>query len=65
MKRSRLTMPEVAALAATRMALGGGLALLLADRVEERQRRLIGWTLFLAGAASTVPLVKLVLDRRD
>ncbi len=58
-------MPEVAALAATRMALGGGLALLLADRVEERQRRLIGWTLFLAGAASTVPLVKLVLDRRD
>ncbi len=64
MKESRLTMPEVAALAATRVALGGVLGLLLADRIETRQRQLIGWTLFLAGAVTTVPLVKLVLDRR-
>ncbi|NVN91652.1 MAG: hypothetical protein HXX11_13755 [Desulfuromonadales bacterium] len=64
MKESRLTMPEVAAIAGTRVALGSGLALLLADRIELKQRRAIGWTLFLVGAISTVPLVMRVLDKR-
>lgn len=64
MKESRLTIPEVAAIASTRVALGGGLALLLADRIEMKQRRAIGWTLFLVGAISTVPLIMRVLDKR-
>jgi hypothetical protein len=65
MKESKLTIPEVAAIAGTRVALGSGLALLLADRIDKRQRRIIGWTLFLAGAISTIPLAKLVLDKRS
>ncbi len=65
MKESKLTIPEVAAIAGTRVALGGGIALLLGDRIDKRQRKIIGWTLFLAGAISTIPLAKLVLDKRN
>jgi hypothetical protein len=36
-------------------------ALLLADRLTPRQRKTAGWTLFLAGAASTIPLAAKVL----
>jgi hypothetical protein len=64
MKESKLTIPEVAAIAGTRVALGGGLALLLADRIDSKQRKAVGWTLFLVGAISTIPLAKLVLDKR-
>jgi len=64
MKESRLTIPEVAAIAGTRIALGGGLALLLADRIERKQRKAVGWTLFLVGAVTTVPLAMMVLDKR-
>ncbi len=63
MKESRLTIPEVAAIAGTRVALGGGLALLLADRIERKQRRTVGWLLFLVGAITTVPLAMRVLDK--
>ena len=65
MKQSRLTLPEISLIAATRAVLGGGVALLFADRLTERQRKAAGWALFLAGVASTVPLMKLVLDRRQ
>jgi hypothetical protein len=64
MKESGLTLPQVWLIATTRAALGGGIALLFADRLSERQRKAAGWALFLAGAASTVPLVKMVLDHR-
>ena len=36
MKEIRLSLPEVALVAGTRAALGGGLALLLADRLSGR-----------------------------
>lgn len=65
MRETRLTMPEVAAIAGTRVALGGGLALLVADRMERRQRTALGWGLFLLGAVTTVPLVMRVLDKRE
>ena len=64
MKETRLTIPEVAAIAATRAALGGGIALLLADRVEKKQRKVIGWALFLVGSITTIPLAMLVLGKR-
>ncbi len=63
MRDLRLTLPELSAIAATRVALGGGLALLLADRLSKEQRRSFGWSLFLVGAATTVPIVLSVLDR--
>ena len=64
MKKSRLTIPELSLIAGTRAVLGGGIALLFADRLTEKQRRAAGWALFLAGVITTIPLVKLVLDKR-
>ena len=64
MKTSELTLPEVGLIAATRGMLGAGIALLLADRLNKDQRKAIGWTLFLMGAASTIPLAIDVLSKR-
>jgi len=64
MKETRLTFPELALIAGTRVMLGGGLALLLADRLNKEQRRAIGATLFLIGAIATIPLGLLALSRR-
>jgi hypothetical protein len=64
MKTTRLTIPELGLVAGTRAALGGGAALLLADRLGREERRAIGWTLFLIGAVTTIPLVILALSRR-
>jgi hypothetical protein len=64
MIRSELTLPEIALIAGTRGMLGAGIALLLADRLSNNQRKAIGWTLFAVGAVSTIPLVMNVLDKR-
>ena len=64
MKRSRLSVPELSLIAGTRVALGAGVALLFADRMSETQRKAAGWALFLTGAISSIPLAKIVLDRR-
>ena len=61
MKETRVTMPELALIAGTRVALGAGLGLLLADRLPADQRRAIGWTLLGLGALTTVPLALEVL----
>ena len=64
MKTSDLTLPEVGLIAATRAMLGAGIALLLADKLKEDQRKAIGWTLFVMGAISTIPLALDVLRKR-
>ncbi|MGA2151626.1 MAG: hypothetical protein ABSG48_05650 [Geobacteraceae bacterium] len=64
MKETRLTIPELGLVAGTRAALGGGIALLLADRLTRDQRKAVGWTLFLVGAITTIPLVMLALGKR-
>lgn len=46
------------------MALGGGLALLLSDRLSKEQRKAAGWALFLVGVATTIPLAMLVVGRK-
>src|SRR5207253_9052570 len=56
MREAHITLPELMLVAGTRAALGAGLGLLLADRLADDQRRAVGWTLFLVGALSTVPL---------
>ena len=61
MKETRVTLPELALIAGTRVALGAGLGLLLADRLPADQRRAIGWTLLGLGALTTVPLALEVL----
>jgi hypothetical protein len=64
MKEIRLTLPELSLIAGTRVALGSGVALLFADRLSDNQRKAAGWALFLMGVVSTVPLGKMVLDKR-
>ncbi len=64
MKETRLTLPELGLIASTRAALGGGAALLLAERLDREQRKAVGWTLLLVGMVTTIPLAMLVLGRR-
>jgi hypothetical protein len=64
MKKAALTLPEIMLIAGTRVMAGAGGALLLADTLKADKRKKIGWTLFLIGAISTIPLVLHVLSKR-
>jgi hypothetical protein len=64
MRETRISMPELALIGGTRALLGAGLGLLLAGRLPEGPRRAVGWTLFLVGALSTIPLAFEVLGGR-
>src|SRR6201991_3750119 len=65
MKERRLTLLEIGAISGTRAMAGAGLALLLADKLSRKQRKAVGWTLFLAGTAIVIPLVINVLGRSE
>ena len=65
MKERALTIPEIMLIGGTRAALGAGLALLLADRLNTGERRAVGWTLFLVGAITTIPLAINVLNKQS
>lgn len=64
-KTAALTLPEIGLISGTRALLGAGAALLLADRFNLSQRKAIGWTLLLVGAATTLPLLMNVLSKRQ
>jgi hypothetical protein len=64
MRKSILTIPEIGLIGVTRVALGAGLALLLADKLDRKERHAAGWALFLTGVATTVPLVLHVLSQK-
>jgi hypothetical protein len=59
-----VTVPEIALIAATRGAIGFGAGLLLAGKFK-RERRKVGWTLFLSGLASTIPIAVHVFGKKD
>ena len=60
-----VTIPELALIAGTRVALGAGIGLLLGDRLSGEQRRAVGWTLLAVGTITTVPLAAEVLFAHD
>jgi len=64
MKKAELTLPEIGLIAGTRVMAGAGIALLLADKLSEDKRKMLGWTLFLIGAVSTIPLAIDVFSKR-
>ncbi|HUP10160.1 MAG TPA: hypothetical protein VMU47_23615 [Caldimonas sp.] len=64
MKTAELRLPELGLLVGTRAMLGAGLALLLADKLDDRTRKGVGWTLVAVGAITTIPLAMIVLGRR-
>jgi hypothetical protein len=61
MIRRTVTLPDIGLIAGTRVALGAGVGLLLADRLNDDQRRAVGWTLLAVGALTTLPLAANVL----
>jgi len=52
----KLTVPDVALIAITRVILGVGIGLLLARRLGEARRSAAGWALLSVGLVTTVPL---------
>ena len=64
MKQALVSMPELALIAGTRGILGAGIALLLAGRLSDDQRRAVGGALFAVGALTTIPLALEVFGKR-
>ena len=56
-----LTLPELGLIAGTRVALGMGIGMLVADRLNPDQRRAVGLALLAVGALTTIPLAADVL----
>ncbi len=63
MREAKLTLPEVSMIAGTRVALGAGVGLLLADKLTKEKRRAAGWTLLLVGILTTFPLAANVFNK--
>jgi hypothetical protein len=61
----KVTAPELGLIAVTRVALGAGLGLLLADRLNDDERRAVGWSLLLVGALTTIPLALEVFGKTE
>ena len=62
--RVSLPMPLVGAIGVTRGLLGLGIGLLVADRLDDKPRKILGLALLGVGAATTIPLAVSVLRRR-
>jgi hypothetical protein len=60
-----ITVPEIALIAATRGAIGFGAGLLLANKFKREQRKMLGWTLFVSGLASTIPIAMRIFGRKQ
>lgn len=60
---TKLRLPELGLIAATRGILGAGIDLLLADKLSDDRRKGIGWTLVAIGALTILPLASMALDR--
>jgi hypothetical protein len=65
MLETKVTLTELGLLAGTRAMAGFGLGLLIAGKLSDEQRKAIGWSLFLAGAASTIPLAIALFGKRE
>ena len=63
MKKRQVTLPQIALIAGTRVALGAGLGLLLGEKLDGDTRRGAGWALVAVGTISTIPLAAGLLCR--
>ena len=63
MKETRIALPRLALIAATRGMLGIGIGLLISERFSHRDRARVGFALAAVGALSTLPLMIGVLRR--
>ena len=60
-----VSLPEIAIIAATRGAIGFGAGLLLADKLKQGRRKTLGWSLFLSGLASTIPIAIHLFHKKE
>jgi hypothetical protein len=63
MKERTLRIPDLALIAGTRVALGAGIGLLLADKLNEDHRKGAGWALLAVGVLTTIPLMMNVFGK--
>jgi len=64
MKETCITIPELALIAGTRAALGAGIALILGESLTKEQKKAVGWTLFMVGVVTTLPLLADAFGKR-
>jgi len=64
MKTVTLSFPELLLLVGTRAMLAAGVALLVAKRLTEEQRKTAGIVLVAVGVITTIPLAFEVLGKR-
>ena len=60
-----LSVSQIALIAATRGAIGFGAGLLLADKFKQANRKTLGWSLFLTGLASTIPIAMHLFRKKE
>jgi hypothetical protein len=65
MKKTTLTIPELALVAGTRGMLGAGIALLISRRLSESQRETAGIVLTAIGALTTIPLLFEIMGKTE
>ena len=65
MKKKSLTIPEIALIGGTRIALGVGIGMLMAGKLNDDRRRGTGWALLAVGALTTIPLAMNVFAKTD
>jgi hypothetical protein len=63
MTDKNVTLPQLMLIAGTRVALGAGIGLLVADKLNPQARKGAGSALFAVGALTTVPLVMGIMSR--
>jgi hypothetical protein len=63
-QRRNVTLSELALIAVTRGAIGFGAGLLLAGKFKREWRKRLGWSLFLTGVASTIPIAMHVFGEK-
>ena len=61
----KLSLPEIVLIAGTRVALGAGIGLLLAGRLNRDQCRAAGLALTLVGALTSIPLAVTVIGQKS
>ena len=64
LRQRKVTLAELALIAVTRGAIGFGAGLLLADKFKREWRKAVGWSLFLTGVASTIPIAMHVFGEK-
>jgi hypothetical protein len=63
MQERGLTIPEIMLIGGTRVALGVGVGLLVAEKLSDDKRKGAGWALLAVGALTTVPIVINILKK--